>query len=86
MVGPVSRAERARLVCLFHVAATGTCPFAEIPPVARARLVLPHLVGEVGYAPRTRADACATLRAPGTIQRGRGVRPERPSHVDRTAT
>ncbi|MGW5931979.1 ATP-dependent DNA ligase [Streptomyces anulatus] len=50
-----SRAERTRLAGLLHVAAIGTCPFAEIPPVAGARWVLPRLVGEVGFATRTRA-------------------------------
>ncbi|MFE3379388.1 ATP-dependent DNA ligase [Streptomyces anulatus] len=50
-----SRAERTRLAGLLHVAATDTCPFAEIPPVAGAQWVIPRLVGEVGYATRTRA-------------------------------
>ncbi|MFF0337942.1 non-homologous end-joining DNA ligase [Streptomyces fimicarius] len=50
-----SQAERTRLAELLHVAAIDTCPFADVPPVAGARWVLPRLVGEVGYATRTRA-------------------------------
>ncbi|MEV0143041.1 non-homologous end-joining DNA ligase [Streptomyces globisporus] len=50
-----SEAERTRLAELLQLAATGTCPFAQVPPVAGARWVLPHLVGEVRYTSRTRA-------------------------------
>ncbi|MET4670401.1 ATP-dependent DNA ligase [Streptomyces sp. PvR018] len=50
-----NQSERARLAELLHVAAIGTCPFAEVPPVAGARWVLPRLVGEVRYTTRTRA-------------------------------
>lgn len=50
-----NQSERARLADLLHVAAIGTCPFAEVPPVAGARWVLPRLVGEVRYTTRTRA-------------------------------
>ncbi|WP_327118196.1 non-homologous end-joining DNA ligase [Streptomyces sp. NBC_01341] len=50
-----SDAERTRLAGLLDVAAVGTCPFDEDPRVAGARWVLPRLVGEVGYATRTKA-------------------------------
>ncbi|WP_331727075.1 hypothetical protein OG215_41665 (plasmid) [Streptomyces globisporus] len=50
-----SHAERTRLAELLKVAATEACPFAEVPPVAGARWVLPRLVGEVRYTSRTRA-------------------------------
>ncbi|WP_424569040.1 non-homologous end-joining DNA ligase [Streptomyces sp. CH-036] len=50
-----SRTERARLAELLQAAATDTCPFTHIPPVAGARWVLPRLVGEVRYTSRTRA-------------------------------
>ncbi len=50
-----SEAERARLAELLQVAAIDACPFAQIPPVAGARWVLPRLVGEVRYSSRTRA-------------------------------
>lgn len=59
-----SRAERTRLAGLLHVAAIDTCPFAEIPPVAGARWVRPRLVGEVGYATRTRRTSAPPLLAP----------------------
>lgn len=50
-----SQAERTRLAELLQAAAIGTCPFAQVPPVAGARWVLPRLVGEVRYTSRTRA-------------------------------
>ncbi|MFE9832281.1 ATP-dependent DNA ligase [Streptomyces halstedii] len=50
-----SDAERGRLGELLRVAATDTCPFDTVPPVAGARWVLPRLVGEVRYSTRTRA-------------------------------
>ncbi|WP_103511129.1 non-homologous end-joining DNA ligase [Streptomyces sp. SM13] len=50
-----SEAERARLAELLQAAAIDACPFAQIPPVAGARWVLPRLVGEVRYSSRTRA-------------------------------
>ncbi|MFI5481956.1 non-homologous end-joining DNA ligase [Streptomyces rubiginosohelvolus] len=50
-----SRTERARLAELLQAAATDTCPFTHVPPVAGARWVLPRLVGEVRYTSRTRA-------------------------------
>ncbi|MFE9362311.1 non-homologous end-joining DNA ligase [Streptomyces sp. NPDC006978] len=50
-----SDAERARLAELLGVAAVGTCPFDEAPPVAGAHWVLPRLVGEVRYSTRTKA-------------------------------
>lgn len=50
-----SQSERTRLATLLHVAATDTCPFAQVPPVTGARWVLPRLVGEVRYTSRTRA-------------------------------
>ncbi|MFF4246775.1 non-homologous end-joining DNA ligase [Streptomyces sp. NPDC001822] len=50
-----SDAERTRLAGLLDVAAVGTCPFDEDPRVTGARWVLPRLVGEVGYATRTKA-------------------------------
>ncbi|MFD9499002.1 non-homologous end-joining DNA ligase [Streptomyces sp. NPDC060035] len=50
-----SDSERTTLAGLLRVAAIGTCPFDEVPPVAGARWVLPRLVGEVRYATRTRA-------------------------------
>ncbi|WP_051860459.1 hypothetical protein [Streptomyces anulatus] len=50
-----SQAERTHLAELLPVAAIATCPFAQIPPVTRARWVLPRLVGEVRYSTRTRA-------------------------------
>ncbi|MFI2116636.1 non-homologous end-joining DNA ligase [Streptomyces rubiginosohelvolus] len=50
-----SQAERTRLATLLRAAATDACPFAQVPPVAGARWVLPQLVGEVRYTSRTRA-------------------------------
>lgn len=50
-----SDAERTRLAELLGVAAVGTCPFDETPPVAGAHWVLPRLVGEVRYSTRTKA-------------------------------
>ncbi|MET9925778.1 MULTISPECIES: non-homologous end-joining DNA ligase [unclassified Streptomyces] len=50
-----SQAERIRLAELLHAAASDPCPFAQVPPVAGARWVLPRLVGEVRYTSRTRA-------------------------------
>ncbi|MFB8381165.1 non-homologous end-joining DNA ligase [Streptomyces rubiginosohelvolus] len=50
-----SQAERTRLATLLRAAATDTCPFAQVPPVAGARWVLPQLVGEVRYTSRSRA-------------------------------
>lgn len=50
-----SRTERSRLAGLLQAAATDICPFAQAPPVAGARWVLPRLVGEVRYTSRTRA-------------------------------
>ncbi|MFF3974854.1 non-homologous end-joining DNA ligase [Streptomyces rubiginosohelvolus] len=50
-----SQSERTRLATLLHVAATDTCPFAQVPPMTGARWVLPRLVGEVRYTSRTRA-------------------------------
>ncbi|MFC9245705.1 ATP-dependent DNA ligase [Streptomyces sp. NPDC057136] len=50
-----SDTERVTLAELLHAAAIDHCPFTEVPPVAGARWVLPRLVGEVGYATRTRA-------------------------------
>ncbi|MBT2491332.1 ATP-dependent DNA ligase [Streptomyces sp. ISL-96] len=47
--------ERALLAELLRVAAVDECPFAEVPPVAGARWVLPRLVGEVAYSTRTKA-------------------------------
>ncbi|MFD4806340.1 ATP-dependent DNA ligase [Streptomyces anulatus] len=49
-----SEAERACLAELLRIAATEVCPFAEIPPGAGARRVLPPLVGEDRYSTRTR--------------------------------
>ncbi|WP_374935482.1 ATP-dependent DNA ligase [Streptomyces sp. SM13] len=50
-----NEAERARLAALLQVAVIDACPFAQLPPVAGARWVLPRLVGEVRYSSRTRA-------------------------------
>lgn len=50
-----SQAERTRLAALLRAAVTDACPFAQVPPVAGARWVLPQLVGEVRYTSRTRA-------------------------------
>ncbi len=50
-----SQTERTRLAALLQAAAIDTCPFAQVPPVAGARWVLPRLVGEVRYTSRTRA-------------------------------
>ncbi|WP_443032455.1 ATP dependent DNA ligase [Streptomyces sp. DH18] len=49
-----SETERPRLAGLLRIAAAEACPFAEVPPVAGARWVLPRLVGEVRYSTRTR--------------------------------
>ncbi|MFJ6514101.1 non-homologous end-joining DNA ligase [Streptomyces sp. NPDC091406] len=50
-----SQAERTRLAALLQAAAIDACPFAQAPPVAGARWVLPRLVGEVRYTSRTNA-------------------------------
>ncbi|MFD4749799.1 non-homologous end-joining DNA ligase [Streptomyces rubiginosohelvolus] len=50
-----SEAERTRLAELLRAAAVDVCPFAQVPPVAGTRWVLPQLVGEVRYTSRTRA-------------------------------
>ncbi|MET9768723.1 ATP-dependent DNA ligase [Streptomyces sp. NPDC006415] len=50
-----SHTERARLAELLQNAAIDACPFAQVPPVAGARWVLPQLVGEVRYTSHTRA-------------------------------
>ncbi|MEU0381896.1 MULTISPECIES: non-homologous end-joining DNA ligase [Streptomyces] len=50
-----SHTERTRLAELLQAAATDTCPFTLVPPVAGARWVLPRLVGEARYTSRTRA-------------------------------
>ncbi|MDJ0463991.1 non-homologous end-joining DNA ligase [Streptomyces sp. H27-C3] len=50
-----SERERAVLADLLRVAAVDYCPFSTVPPIAGAHWVLPRLVGEVGYATRTRA-------------------------------
>ncbi|MFE3160806.1 non-homologous end-joining DNA ligase [Streptomyces sp. NPDC059221] len=50
-----SDTERTTLTGLLQVAAIDECPFDTAPHVAGARWVLPHLVGEVRYATRTRA-------------------------------
>ncbi|MFH9298872.1 non-homologous end-joining DNA ligase [Streptomyces sp. NPDC017520] len=50
-----SQTERTRLAELLQNAAIDACPFAQVPPVAGARWVLPQLVGEVRYTSRTRA-------------------------------
>ncbi|MFD4024371.1 non-homologous end-joining DNA ligase [Streptomyces sp. NPDC058576] len=50
-----NEAERTRLAELLKAAAVDACPFAQVPPVAGARWVLPQLVGEVRYTSRTRA-------------------------------
>ncbi|MGW7397852.1 non-homologous end-joining DNA ligase [Streptomyces cyaneofuscatus] len=50
-----SETERTRLAGLLQAAAIDACPFAQTPPVAGARWVLPRLVGEVRYTSRTRA-------------------------------
>ncbi|GGM15653.1 ATP-dependent DNA ligase [Streptomyces fumigatiscleroticus] len=49
-----SEAERRELAALLRAAATDTCPFDPVPPVAGARWVVPRLVGEVRYSTRTR--------------------------------
>ncbi|MGW1438657.1 non-homologous end-joining DNA ligase [Streptomyces griseus] len=50
-----SHTERTRLAELLQNAAIDACPFAQVPPVAGARWVLPQLVGEVRYTSRTHA-------------------------------
>ncbi|MFE7118907.1 ATP-dependent DNA ligase [Streptomyces sp. NPDC057654] len=50
-----SERERAAIAELLRISAIDHCPFDTVPPVAGARWVLPRLVGEIGYATRTRA-------------------------------
>ncbi|MES5820005.1 ATP-dependent DNA ligase [Streptomyces sp. RG80] len=68
-----SEAERTRLAALLRAAATDTCPFDTVPPVAGAHWVLPRLVGEVRYSTRTRVGL---LRQPSWLRLRPDLTPE----------